>query len=76
MEKKNKIIRYSVLLVIGLLSFILEIFVFQKPDGVLGFIICIVSIYLILASTIKLCRLSSKFENGLIMLLDAVMWLP
>lgn len=73
---KNKIILYSVFLVMGLLTFILEIFVFQKPDGILGFVICLISIYLVIGSAVKLCKLSSKFENVLINFLDAIMWLP
>ena len=65
MQNKNKFILYIILLGIGLLIFISEIFIFQKPDGVLGFIICIFSIYLILGSIIKLCKLSKKFSNKL-----------
>lgn len=75
-KSKKKGILYGILLIIGLLAFILELFVFQKPDGILGFLICIVSIYLILGSIIKLCILSRKFENALINFLDAIMWLP
>lgn len=76
MKKKNKIIIYSILLVVGLAVFISEIFIFQKPDGILGLIICIVSIYMILGSIIKLCRLSKTFSNTLLASLDLLFWIP
>lgn len=75
-NKQNKIIIYSILLALGITIFILELFIFQKPDGILGLTICIISIYLILGSIIKLCKLSSKFENTFLSLLDILFWLP
>lgn len=76
MKRKNKIILYSILLILGLVVFISEIFIFQKPDGILGLIICIISVYLILGSIIKLCRLSERFTHTLLDLLDLLFWLP
>ena len=76
MNKKRKIILYSVLLCLGLISFILEIFVFQKPDEILGLAICIFSIYLILGSIFKLCKLSKLFSNTFIEMLDLLFWIP
>lgn len=73
---RRKIILYSILLILGLLIFISEIFIFQKPDGILGYCICIISIYLILGSLIKLCKLSKKFKNTLLTSLDILFWLP
>ena len=35
MTKKKKLILYGIVLFMGLLSFILQIFVFQKPNGTL-----------------------------------------
>ena len=75
MGKKGKVLLYGLLLLIGLATFVLEIFVFQKPDGILGLIICIVSILLILGSLVKLCRLSPKFEDGFLKFLDILFWL-
>lgn len=66
MKRKNSIILYSLLLFLGLVVFISEIFLFQKPDGILGLIICIISVYLILGSIIKLCRLSERFTHTLL----------
>ena len=76
MKIKNKLILYSALLLLGLLIFILEIFVFQKPDGAAGLIICLVSVYLIVGSAVKLCKLSEKFANALPNVLDLLFWLP
>lgn len=76
MERKNKIILYSILCILGLAIFISEIFIFQKPDGILGLLICLTSIYLILGSLIKLCKLSKTFAQILPDLLDILFWLP
>lgn len=76
MKTKKKIVLYSILLILGLAIFISEIFIFQKPDGILGLIICIISIYLILGSIIKLCKLSERISHTLLDLLDLLFWLP
>lgn len=76
MSRNKKLMLYATILLVGLLVLILEIFVFQKPDGILGLIICIVSILIILGSTIKLCILSPKFENSFLTALDIFFWLP
>ena len=73
---KKKTILYTILLTLGLLIFISEIFIFKKPDGILGLCICVISIYLILGSLIKLCKLSKKFSNTLLATLDILFWLP
>lgn len=70
MKEKNKIILYMILLIFGLLVFISQIFILQKPDGTLGLIICIISVELILGSLIKLYRLSPKFKNAILALVD------
>lgn len=76
MDRSKKLLLYTAMLLIGLAAFVLEIFVFQKPDGILGLIICITSILMILGSIVKLCRLSPKFEDGFIKTLDIFFWLP
>ena len=76
MDRSKKLLLYTAMLLVGLAAFVLEIFVFQKPDGVLGLIICITSIFMILGSIVKLCRLSPKFENGFLKALDIFFWLP
>ena len=76
MKRKSKLILYSFLLILGLLIFVFELFIFQKPDGIVGLIICIISIYLFLGSIVKLCKLSEKFANALPSFLDLLFWLP
>ena len=73
---KKKTILYCILLILGILIFISEIFIFQKPDGILGLSICLISIYLILGSLIKLCKMSKNFSNTLLASLDILFWLP
>lgn len=76
MSDKNKKILYSTLFILGLSVFILQVFVFSAPDGLLGFVICLVSIYLILGSFIKMCKISKKFKDYFINILDLLFWLP
>lgn len=73
---KRKIFFYSLVTIIGLIIFILEIFVFQKPDGAIGLIICITSLIMSFGGAVKLCKLSEKFENSFISALDIFFWLP
>lgn len=76
MSRNKKLILYGTILLVGVLVFILEIFVFQKPDGILGLLICIASVLMILGSIIKLCIMSPKFENSFLTVLDIFFWLP
>ena len=73
---KKKLFFYSLMLLVGLASFIFEIFIFQNPDGALGLIICILSLIFIFGGAVKLCKLSKKFENSFISALDIFFWLP
>lgn len=61
MKQKNQIILYSIILLIGLTAFILELFIFEI-DWITGFIITLISIYIMIGSIIKLYKLSSKFK--------------
>lgn len=70
MTKKNKIILYSLLLILGLGIFISEVFIFEKPDGILGLIVCIISVLLVIVSIIKLYKTSEKFKNNFLVILD------
>ena len=76
MSKKSKFVLYIALLIIAMAVFTLEVFVLQKPDGFLGFLICLVSVLLGFGSVVKLCRLSPKFEDGFLKTLDILFWLP
>ena len=43
---------------------------------VLGFVICTISVLMILVSILKLCILSPKFQNSFLAALDVLTWLP
>jgi len=75
MKKENQIILCTILLVIGLLGFILQLFVFEAPNGILGFLLCVTNIYLIIFSIIKLCKISEKFKNFLINIVDLLFFI-
>lgn len=75
MKKETQIILCIVLLVVGLLIFNLQVFVFEAPDGVLGFILCLSSLYLIIGSILKLCKLSKKIKNILLDTLDLLFFI-
>lgn len=75
MKKEKQIILCTILLMIGLLGFTLQIFVFAYPDGLIGFILCLTSIYLIFGSIIKLCKLSKRFKSTLLDTLDILFFI-
>ncbi len=75
MRKQTKINLCIVLLAIGLLTFILQVFVFEAPDGIIGFLLCLISIYLIIGSIIKLCQLSKKIKNSIFDILDLLFFI-
>lgn len=76
MSINKKLLLYGAMLLLGLVVFVLEIFVFQKPDGIFGFFICIASIFMVFGSVIKLCKLSAKFEDSFLNVLDILFRLP
>lgn len=75
MKKQTKIYLCLVLLLIGLLSFTLQLFVFEAPNGIIGFLLCLTSIYLIIGSIIKLCQLSTKMKNTIFDILDLLFFI-
>ncbi|MCM1399831.1 MAG: hypothetical protein NC225_10180 [Clostridium sp.] len=78
MKNKKQVVLYIVFLLTGLLMIILQAFVFEAPDGFLGFLVCLVSVWLILGSVIKLCKLSGSFRDStidmLLDILDNILW--
>lgn len=72
MSEQKKIILYGVSVGLGLLTFILQIFVFGKPDGLLGCIICCCSVVAVVVGTIRLCLLSSTFRGFTLDLLESL----
>ncbi len=73
MSKNKKMALYTALFTLGLAIIILQCFVFEAPDGIFGFLLCLTSIYLMLGSIIKLCKTSDYFKNTI---LDIMFWLP
>lgn len=54
----KKTLLWLTLLFIGVITLILQLFVFEAPNGVLGFIICMASIYLVIGALIKLYKIN------------------
>ena len=75
MKNKNKVTLHGILLVLGLITFILQVFVFQKPDGILGFIVCMASTLMIVVNIIMLCKVSKKFSATLRGVIESLFWL-
>lgn len=57
---------------LGILIFILQIFVFQSPDGILGYFICLFSVLLTIISSIRLYQLSPRFREIIKWILEAL----
>lgn len=76
MDTKKKKLICVFAAIIGLAVLILELFVFQAPDGVLGFIICISGIYLMIGGVIGYCKYSGNSFETLADFLDILFWLP
>lgn len=72
----KKIILFIALFLLGLITFILQVFIFESPDGILGFMLLLCSIYLMFGSIVKLCKLSKRFKNSLIAAFDIMFWIP
>lgn len=66
----KKVIGYLSLLIIGLISFISQVFIFSWPDGDIGLVVCIISVLFIITGIIKLCQHSQKFKEMLWMFID------
>ncbi len=75
MKKQTKIYLCMGLLIIGLLIFILQLFVFEAPNGFFGFLLCLTSIYLIIGSIIKLCQLSKVIKSTIFDILDLLFFI-
>lgn len=75
MKKQTKINICLLLLVLGITIFILQLFVFEAPDGVIGFLLCLTSIYLIIGSIIKLCQLSNIIKGAIFDILDLLFFI-
>lgn len=74
-EKTKKIIINAGLFAAALTYFILAVFVFQSPDGVIGYILCMASAFIMTVSAVRLEQYTSgksfgeSFVDSLVMLL-------
>ena len=74
-ENKKRII-FGILLSLGIIIFILQFFIFQAPDGIFGFFICLISIEFIIISLIKLCQSSEQFRKSFARFLYLIFRIP
>lgn len=50
----KRIILYTLMFVVSLLYFVLFVFIFQAPNGIIGCLLCMISVWCIITSIIKL----------------------
>lgn len=51
--------------IVGIALFNLQVFVFESPDGFIGYLVCLFSVLLTIISFIKLYQLSKTFREVL-----------
>ena len=71
---KNDFKIYLIILAISILLLLLEVFIL-KISGVIGLSICIISIYFIVGSIIRLIRLSNIFSDEVMERLDILFFI-
>ncbi len=69
----NNVKKYGLMLLISIILLVIEL-VF-KIKGVIGLIICIVSVYFIVALSIRILRLTSIFDDGIMEKIDILFYL-
>ena len=69
-NEKNKQILFLLLGSLGIILFILQIFVFESHNGLIGYLVCLFSMLLTIISFIKLFKISKKFRATLETLLE------
>lgn len=72
---KKKIALYLFTMFVSIVLFVLSMTVFGETKLVAPIII-VGCIYLFIGSIIKLCKLSDRFKNSVILTLDFLFWLP
>ena len=76
--KKNieKIVIYSIVLLLSATIFTLTALVYQWPDGFWGFIIVLACIYGFIGSALKLISLTKDPAGTVANILDILFWFP
>jgi len=75
MDRNKQIICCVLLLLFGLTGFILQVFTFEFPDGIFGFLFCLMCVYFIIGSIIKLGKLSDKWKNAFFEIFDLLFFI-
>ena len=75
MKKQMKINLCIIGLIVGITIFVLQLFVFESPNGILGFLLCLTSIYLIIGSLVGMCKLDSSIKNRVLAILDMLFFI-
>ncbi len=70
----KKIYLYVILILISIIMF-LSVLIFNI-DGKIGFLMVLLSIYLLFGAIIKLCKINQKFKNSILAFIDLLFWLP
>ena len=70
----NKKVLFSSLIVLSILM-ICAVCVFNI-EGILAFVLVILSFYFLLGSIIKLCKISPNLKNNLASFVDLLFWIP
>ncbi len=63
MKKQSQFILCVILFVVGLLIFNMQVFVFEAPDGNLGFLLCLFCVCLISGSAVGMCKLNNNVKS-------------
>ena len=72
---KKKIALYSFTIFAAIILFIASMTLLGETK-LAAPIIIVISIYLLVGSRIKVCKLNDKFKNSIITALDLLFWLP
>lgn len=70
---KNKKTLFGTLILLSILI-ILCVCIFDI-DGIIGFILIMLSFYFLFGSVIKLCKVSQRFKNSLASFVDLLFWI-
>lgn len=71
--KNNKKL-YVCLLIISIIAMI--VCFITDVEGIVGYILFLFSLYIFFGSIIKICKISDRFKNNLINIVDILFWIP
>lgn len=74
MNVKKRIVFHSAISILSITILTLQLFVFEAPDGTLGFLLCLGCVWAFLFGIINLYRTSDRFKRIITALIDALFW--